>query len=72
MTAIEGQVAWDALVKKPKEINPLFMEEILFQLEELILWNGHDWAQRIPVTLSVNSPLHGRPEPRDQKMANSN
>ena len=30
MTAIKGKVAWDALVKKPADINPLFMKEILF------------------------------------------
>ena len=36
MNAIEGQAAWDALVKKSADINPLFMEEIIFRLEELI------------------------------------
>ena len=36
MTAIKGTSAWDAFVKKPAEINPLFMEEILFRLEILI------------------------------------
>ena len=37
MTDIEGKEACDALVKKPIDINPLFMEEILSRLEELIL-----------------------------------
>ena len=36
MTTIEGQAAWDALAKKPADTNPLFLEEILFCLEELI------------------------------------
>ena len=36
MTTIDGKAAWDTLVKKPDKINPLFIEEILFQLEELI------------------------------------
>ena len=36
MTAIEGNAAWDILVKKPDEINPLSIEEILFRLVELI------------------------------------
>ena len=36
MTAINGKAAWDKLVKKPNEISPLFMKEILFRLEELI------------------------------------
>ena len=35
-TVDESKAAWDALVKKPDEINPLFIEEILFRLEELI------------------------------------
>ena len=36
MNAIKGQAAWDALAKKPADINPLFLKEILFRLEELI------------------------------------
>ena len=36
MTNAKIKAAWTALVKKPAEINPLFMKEILFRLEELI------------------------------------
>ena len=36
MTNTEGKAAWDAFVKKPAEIGSLFLEEILFRLEELI------------------------------------
>ena len=36
MTVLDGQAAWDTLVTKPDEINPLFIEEILFRLEELV------------------------------------
>ena len=36
MNDIEGQAAWDAFVRKPDDINPLFFEEMLFRLEELI------------------------------------
>ena len=36
MNEIEGQAAWDGLVKKPADINPLMLKEILFCLEELI------------------------------------
>jgi len=34
MNDTKGQAAWDAFVKKPDDINPLFFEEILFRLEE--------------------------------------
>ena len=34
MTDVEGKAAWDALVKKPAGINPLFMEETLFRLKK--------------------------------------
>ena len=30
MTDAKGKAAWDAFVKKPNEINPLFLDEILF------------------------------------------
>ena len=36
MTVLNGQAAWDTLVKKPDKINPLFIKEILFRLEELV------------------------------------
>ena len=36
MTNAKAKTAWDAFVKKPAEIGSLFLEEILFQLEELI------------------------------------
>ena len=36
MTDAKAKVAWAAFVKKPAEIGPLFLEEILFWLEELI------------------------------------
>ena len=36
MADAEGKAAWDAFVKKPAEIGPMFLEEIFFRLEELI------------------------------------
>ena len=36
MNIIEGQTEWDTLAKKPADINPLFLEKIIFHLEELI------------------------------------
>ena len=31
MSETDGQAAWDAFLKKPKDCNPLFLEEILFR-----------------------------------------
>ena len=36
MNNADREAAWKAFVKKPAEIGPLFLTEILFQLEELI------------------------------------
>ena len=36
MNDADGEAAWQAFVKKPAEIGPLFLLEILFRLEELI------------------------------------
>ena len=36
LSATDGQTAWDNLIKLPTDLNPLLLEEILFQLEELI------------------------------------
>ena len=30
MAEIDGQIVWDAFLKKPAECNPLFLEEIIF------------------------------------------
>ena len=30
MNAVKCKAAWDTLIKKPADMNPLFMEEILF------------------------------------------
>ena len=34
MAEVVGQSLWDAFLKKPTECNPLFLEEIIFRLEE--------------------------------------
>ena len=36
MNETAGQVAWDRLIAKPADINPLMLEGIVFRLEELI------------------------------------
>ena len=36
MDTVDGQAAWDRRIRKPAEINPLILEEIIFRLEELI------------------------------------
>ena len=61
MTNAERKAALDAFVKKPNEINPLFLKEILFRLEELIFGtdmigcNTYQLLQRLIGHYTVNS-----------------
>ena len=69
MTAIEGKVAWDAMVKKPDEINPLFIEEIIFRLEELIF--GTNMIGRNTYQLLRWLIRHYKVDPHNQKIDRS-
>ena len=61
MNEMKGQAAWDALVKKPADINPLFLEEIIFRIEELIFGmdmigrNAYYFLRRLMRDYKVNS-----------------
>ena len=61
MNAIKGQAAWDALAKRPADINPLFMEEVLFCLEESIFGtnmigrNAYQLLRRLMQNYKVDS-----------------
>ena len=40
MSETDRQAAWDAFLKKQEECNPIFLEEMLFWLSELIFGTG--------------------------------